>query len=279
MTDAPTSSDWAGARGEKWQRQLAPMEAMLSAVTAPLISALALEGPCRVADIGCGGGAATLEIARQAPEGSAVTGLDISPALIASARMPAPPAGRQVTFEVADMATAEPSTPFDRLASRFGVMFFDHPPAAFSNMARWLAPGGRFAFAVWGPPANNPWMTAAREAVAQVADLPPRDPDGPGPFRYGDVDHLIRLLTIAGFEGVRADEWRGRLEMGGGLDAPGAADFALNAFSVGDVLADAGPAAAARARSALIARYRDHLQDGVVTMEAHVHIVTGVRPS
>jgi hypothetical protein len=44
------------------------------------------------------------------------------------------------------------------------------------------------AFAVWGRLAENPWMTSVREVVAGVIDLPPSDPEAPGPFRYAEAD-------------------------------------------------------------------------------------------
>jgi SAM-dependent methyltransferase len=100
-----------------------------------------------------------LEILRRAP-GSVVHGFDLSPALIELARSRKRSDERAFAFEIADMATAPaPEEPYDRLFSRFGIMFFDDPLAAFANLVRWLASGGRFAFAVWGPPAENPWMT------------------------------------------------------------------------------------------------------------------------
>jgi SAM-dependent methyltransferase len=68
------------------------------------------------------------------------------------------------------MATAT-EEPYDQLVSRFGIMFFDDPLAAFANLTRWLAPGGRFAFTVWCHPAENPWMTSVRQ-VAEIIDLP-----------------------------------------------------------------------------------------------------------
>ncbi len=148
---------------------------MLAPVDEPLIGALRLEAadwPCRIADIGCGGGATTLSILRCAPAGSVVNGFDISPALIASARERMKSEQRAIGFEVADVAAAPaPEAPYERLVSRFGVMFFDDPPAAFSNLLRWLAPGGRIAFAVWARPAENAWMTTVRDVVAEVVEL------------------------------------------------------------------------------------------------------------
>jgi hypothetical protein len=92
-------------------------------------------------------------------------------------------------------ATA-PEEPYDRLISRFGIMFFDDPLAAIANanLVRWLAPGGPVGLRRVGRPAENPWMTSVRQVVAKIIDLPPPDPEAPGPFRYGEADKLLTLL-------------------------------------------------------------------------------------
>lgn len=272
-------SDWGTSRGEKWRGQLPAMEAMLAPVNEPLIGALELDAPFRIADVGCGGGGTSLAILRRAPVGSIVHGFDISPALIEAARHRPRPEERAIAFETADMATATPpGAPYDRLVSRFGTMFFPDPPAAFANLARWLAPGGRLAFAVWGRPTENPWMTSVRDIAAELVDLPAPDPEAPGPFRYADADKLLTLLGQAGFAELEVSDWRGVLPIGGGLTAAEAANFALVAFSsFGEQLAEAGDEALEKARRALIARFSSHEQDGAVRMDACVHIVTGAR--
>jgi SAM-dependent methyltransferase len=256
------------------------MEATLAPVDEPLIRALHLHTSARIADIGCGGGGTTLEILRRAPAGSIVHGFDISPALIESARARIPSGESAIGFTVADVATAPaPEDPYDRLLSRFGVMFYDDPPAAFANLARWLAPGGRFAFAVWGRPADNPWMTRVRDVVAEIIDLPPPDPEAPGPFRYAGADTLLDLLARAGFADLSVRDWRGQLAIGGRLTAAEAASFALAAFSAfGDLLATAGEAALEDARQSLTTRFSRYQQDGGVWMDACVHICTGATP-
>jgi SAM-dependent methyltransferase len=271
------SAEWNNERGEKWLVHAAAMEAMLSPVNEPLIRALQLDAPCRVADIGCGGGEATLEIARRAPRGSVVDGFDISPALVALARNRAPSGESSVAFELADMATAAPQSPaYDRLVSRFGIMFFDDPRAAFANLPRWLTPGGRFAFAVWGAPGENEWMASVREAVGQAIRLPPSDPEAPGPFRYADAAKLLALLDGAGFRDLAATGWRGTFAIGGGLPVHEAVEFALASFSsFADLLANAGEDAIVRARQQLTRRFSEREHDGVVRMAARVHIVTG----
>ena len=274
------TTDWAAGRGEKWRAGLAGMEAMLAPVDEPLACALKLDAPLRIADIGCGGGGATLEILRRAPAGSVIHGFDLSPALIQLARSRIPIDDRAISFETADMAAAAaPAQPYDRLVSRFGIMFFDDPVSAFANLIGWLAPGGRFAFAAWGRPAENPWMTSVRQVVAGIIDLPTPDPGAPGPFRYAEPGKLLTLLDRAGYVGLDVAGWCGKLPIGGGVPAAEAANFALASFSsFGELLAEAGDEALNRARHSLTALFSRHQQGGAVRMDASVHIFTGARP-
>lgn len=279
MDKSQTASDWVEARGDRWRAHLPGIEALLAPVDEPLLRALQLDAPYRVADIGCGSGATALEILRRAPRGTTVHGFDISPPLIEAARARVPHDEAAVAFEVADMAAAPlGGAPYHRLCSRFGVMFFGDPRAAFSNLHRWLAPGGRFAFAVWGRPAENPWMAIVRDVVAEVVDLPPSDPGAPGPFRYAEADQLVRLLEGAGFAELDVGRWRGALPLGGRLPPAEAARFALASFSsFAEQLATAGGDALGEAHRSLTARLRGYHHDGAVWLGASVHIVGGTR--
>jgi SAM-dependent methyltransferase len=272
-----TAAEWSTARGEKWCAQLAGMEATITPVDEPLIRALRLDAPYRIADIGCGGGATTREILRRAQAGSVVHGFDISPALIELARSRSQEDA--IAFEVADMATTPaPEVLYDRLVSRFGIMFFDEAPAAFANLSRWLAPDGRLAFAAWGRLSENPWMTTVRDVVAEIVEMPPSDHEAPGPFRYAEADKLVALLDRAGLGELEVDDWHGALPIGGGVPAAEAANFALAAFSVfGELLAEAGEEALQAARQRLTERFSAHQQDGIVRIDACVHIFTGAK--
>ena len=276
MTEA---YDWAASRGEKWRAQLTGMEGTLAPVDAPLLRALRLEASTRIAEVGCGGGGTALEILRQAPAGSVVHGFDISPALVEVARARVPAGERRIAFDVADVARTTPETPYERLVSRFGVMFFDDAPAAFTNLARWLAPGGRFAFAVWGPTPDNPWMTTVRDAVARIVEVPRSDPSAPGPFRYADPRVLLALLEMAGLSELDVLDWRGALPIGGGRSPAEAARFALSALaSFAELLAGAREDALEEAHRALTTTFAEHVEGGTVRMGARVHLVSGVRP-
>ena len=153
---------------------------MLAPIDAPLIAALHLSDRLRIADIGAGGGATARAIAAAAPD-STIEGFDISPDLIEAAKTRA---GSVAHFTLADVAVFRPAERVDRLASRFGVMFFEAPEQAF---------------AVWGPGKDVAFMASVHEAVAAVIDLPQPDPDAPGPCRYGDPSRLLGMLEAAWF--------------------------------------------------------------------------------
>ena len=273
-----SASDWSTDRGEAWRDSMTPLEAMLRPVNAPLIEALDLDRPYRIADIGCGGGETSIAVARSAYPGSAVDGFDISPALEDAAIAKEAYGDVPIHFHVQDAGQPlQEAAQFDRLTSRFGIMFFSSAVAAFENLARWLKPGGRFAFAVWGSPAENPWMSSLRTILSNHIVVPTPEPGAPGPFRYQNADEFASLLQRSGFAEISSESWKDKLAIGGGMDAEAAARFILSAFSIGRLLDQSDQITARAASTDLVSHYSDHLIDGLVHMDAHVHIVTGVR--
>jgi SAM-dependent methyltransferase len=262
--------DWAASRGALWRDKLDGMEALLAPVDAPFVEALALDAPYRIGEVACGGGGTTRAIAAAAPPGSEITGFDISPDLVAAATARA---GDVARFLEADASKYRPERPFDRLASRFGVMFFEDPAAAFANLRHWLAPGGILAFAVWGPAAEVGFMAQIRATVASVMDVPAGDPDAPGPCRYADPSKLIALLGDAGFVQAASRSAQCALPVPG--DTPeAAAAFLLASSSMAAPLADAPAEIRDKAYARLTQVCADHWDEGRVRMPARVEIVT-----
>jgi hypothetical protein len=86
------------------------------------------------------------------------------------------------------------------IVSRFGVMFFGDPVAAFANLRTGLVAGGRIRFACWRPIHENPWLQVPLHAVYEHAPrLPKPEPEEPGPFAFGDTARVTRILAAAGF--------------------------------------------------------------------------------
>lgn len=268
---------WNGPAGQAWLHMQTLLDSLFEPFEALLVDAVRWHGPHAVLDIGCGTGATTLAIARAlAPHGSC-TGADLSQMMIDRARQRAAEEadGVHANFRSGDASCLDGAGPFDMVTSRFGVMFFDDPPAAFASLARWLTPDGRFAFATWGPPAENPWMTSLQDVVSAVVDVPPFDPSAPGPFRYARAETLLALLRAAGLRELAVHDWRGKLPVGGGLPAAEAARFAIASFAMGDLLATASEAAREGAARALAERFAAHEHDGIVQLDACVHLFTG----
>ena len=114
------------------------------------------------------------------------------------------PGAANVSFSEADVQTYSfaPAT-FDAVFSRFGIMFFADPSAAFANIRRALKPGGRMAFVCWRTPAENIFMTLPyTAAAAQLPPAPPSDPDAPGPFAFAEPARVRHILSSAGFRDI-----------------------------------------------------------------------------
>ncbi|WP_099020685.1 class I SAM-dependent methyltransferase [Mycolicibacterium palauense] len=89
------------------------------------------------------------------------------------------------------------------VVSRFGVMFFDDPVAAFANLRAATRSGGRLAFVCWRDPASNPFMGVAERAAGPLLpDLEPAQPAASGPFAFADPDRLRAILDAGGWGSV-----------------------------------------------------------------------------
>lgn len=265
--------NWSSTRGSKWNLYLSGMEAMLQPLDLPLIRALQLDAPYRIADIGCGGGGTTLEILKYAPQGSQIHGFDLSKDLVDTARKRTP--NGSIQFTHMNVEKELPSQSYDRLIGRFSTMFFVAPKQAFSHLRQWLVPGGRFVFAVWGPPDDNPWASLVRQTVAEYIERPPLQPNAPHPFRYADHTVLYNLLHEAGYTNIQCIEWRDKLAIGGGLAAQDAAHFALSSFSSFAEELHRVDSAMKQALEHLTQRFLPYEKDGSVHLDAHVHIFSG----
>lgn len=186
-------------------------------------------------DVGCGCGDTSLELARRVgPEGE-VLGLDISGPMLEVARRRAAEAGAEgLEFRQADAQTAALPGGRDAVFSRFGVMFFSDPAAAFANLRRSLRPGGRLAFVCWRPLAENLWMRLPAEAAAGlVPAAPPPEPGAPGPFAFADPDHVRGILAEAGFSGIDITPHD---EAIGGHDLEGTVEMSFRVGPLGAIL-------------------------------------------
>lgn len=270
--------DWAGEMGDRWLANLSGFEGSIAPIGTALIDHAGYTGGERVLDLGCGGGATTLEIARRVGPGGSAIGLDISPALVDFASKRAVDAGvANARFICADGATTKLSeAPFDRLFSRFGSMFFGDPVAAFANLRGMLKPEARIDLAVWAPPAENPWMAGAMGIIRQHVDMPAPVPRAPGPFAFEDAAYMTEVLTGAGYSDIRITPHMCNLPVGGPGNTPEqAADFVTNGMSFGEILHDQPADVRDATLQEILALFRaHHVPDSGVLMGAKVWLVS-----
>lgn len=274
---------WSGG-ADAWVRNERIFDAVFTPFTTALLAAADLGSARRVLDVGCGTG--TL-LAAAVAAGAEAVGVDIAPAMVDAAQMRVPSA----TVITADAQTAEilaaaPGEPFDRVVSRFGVMFFVEPDIAFANIRRATAPGARMAFVCWRGDETDMFSLGLTTLRAQLADPPaPPVPGAPGPLGLPDADRIRAVLGAGGWSDVAVEPLDGVCDY-----ATGGSDGVENRLAValggttGRALRAAlelqlGPsgweAAVAEARADL----RERLVDGALRFVAHTWLVTATNRS
>jgi len=207
MTDTANTTQadyWNGGAGQTWVELKDLIDLELRPLGLEAQAALSPRPGERVLDIGCGSGETSLDLAAAVAPNGSVVGADISRLLLDLAAERAKGRGLAVRFLAADAQVSDfGGEPFDAVFSRFGVMFFSDPGAAFANIRRSLKPGGRLAFVCWRPFEENPLMKAPLDAAqALIPPLPPSDPLAPGPFAFADPERVRGILGGSGFTEV-----------------------------------------------------------------------------
>ncbi|WP_375424009.1 class I SAM-dependent methyltransferase [uncultured Friedmanniella sp.] len=246
-------SEWVGERSRRWLAGLSVREAQLAPVSLPLFAAAGLGPGERVLDVGCGPGTTTEPAFRAVQPGGRVTGMDVAPEMIDAARDRF--AGLDIDWLVGDaVSTPLPEAAYDVVLSRFGVMFFSDPLAAFGRLAAATRPGGRLCAAAWRRRPESPFFAVPYAAVLSDlrrggADVVEPDPDGSS-FSLGATDPASALLMAAGWSDVTWEARDDRLYVGG----PGSvADAAAAAVEVGSTFTLLEDRTDEERRSALIA--------------------------
>lgn len=207
--------------GAKWLTYEEQMDELLEPVLDLVFERASLQPGMRVLDIGCGTGASTVRAAQIVGGAGHILAADFSqPFLNRAAQRAAEHGLANIDFQYADVQT-HPFVAADRdaMISRFGVMFFEDPVAAFANISRALKPGGQMTFAAWGPLSGNPWFKMPHiAACARLGNPPPMDRDAPGPLAFQDKDRVLGLLADAGLTEIVVEpvpvflHFRGTLE-------------------------------------------------------------------
>jgi SAM-dependent methyltransferase len=203
---------WNGEAGAMWAKRQDRMDTLLDPITKGVMRACDVGRGDRVLDVGCGCGDTTLKLAQR---GATATGVDVSRPMLARARERAAAAGLDVRFELGDAAEIRFEPAYDALFSRFGVMFFSNPTAAFANLHSALRDRGRLCFVCWQPVQLNAWIAVPFAAAAPLMPpQPPVDPRAPGPFAFAEAQYVERVLSDAGYRSIAIDPLQTELTLG-----------------------------------------------------------------
>ena len=213
---------WNGDTGRNWVAYDALMEAMLQPIGETVMDAFRFEPHARALDIGCGCGHPTLSLATRIGSGGSVIGVDISAPMLSVAReltVEKAPERAPINFLEVD-AQVHPFEPesFEHVFSRFGVMFFEEPVAAFRNIHHALTASGTLAFCCWQSRTVNPFMTVPAQAALELLPAPPEmPPHAPGPFAFAEPDYVHSILSRSGFSDISIMPLSHDLVFGAGL--------------------------------------------------------------
>lgn len=266
---------WNDASGKAWVE----MQPILDQVMAPFERLVVDAGYPReggnVLDIGCGAGATTLAMARRVGNDGNCVGLDISQPLVALAtKRKGAEKAANASFEVGDAQTyAFEAGKFDAVVSRFGVMFFDDPVAAFANIRQAASRGSKLAFVAWRGPAENDFMTtAARAAAPFLPPAPAPDPDAPGQFAFANAAKVKRILETSGWSSIEVEQ----VDVPCRIAEDDLIRFVTRLGPVGAALREVDRATAEKITAVLPAAFAPFVEDGEARFNAACWLVTAL---
>ena len=267
---------WNGAAGERWVQNQEAIDRALGPFGRAALERLAPAAGERILDVGCGSGGTLLELSARVGAQGQVLGADISRPLLEHAERRCAAAGlSNVGVLQADAATARFERPFDAVFSRFGVMFFADPVAAFGNLRQALVPGGRLGFACWQRLEENDWTNVPLAATRPLIENPPAPaPVGePGPFAFADPERARSVLSGAGFTHIGVEPFRAPVVMSRtGLEE--AVDFALRVGPPARLIADQPEPVRRAVRESIASALRPALSGSTVSLGGAAWLVS-----
>ncbi len=274
---------WNDPAGKVWTTWQEHMDRQLEPLGLAAIDAVAPGPGEHILDVGCGCGHTTLHLAAAVGTSGKATGVDISSSMLIRAAERASEVGAaNCRFVVADAQVATAAAvggPFDAVASRFGVMFFADPIAAFTNLGSLTRPGGRLSFVCWQAPSQNAWMsTLGSELRAILPEQPPFDPLAPGPFAFADPARARHVVESGGWANVSVDPCFRTMQLFGTEDFETAVEGSLLIGGAARLLAGATEDQRTQARAIAERVIRSFWSDGGALSDGACWLVTAQRP-
>jgi len=253
-----------------WVERQEQMDLQLGVFGIAAMDALPEISQMDVLDVGCGCGHTTLQLKDRVGDGR-VVGVDISEKLLDAARRRS---RGDVEFLEADAQVDPLRGPYDIVFSRFGVMFFEDPVAAFHNLRASTSAGAKLSFVCWQGPEKNPWITVPNRAAMTLVELPSRSADAPDPFSFADPDRVADVLHQAEWTNVDIESFTTEVTLGGGVDSRLAALHAYEFSPVKAVVDSSSSLLHEPVVDVMHAALKPHEENGIVKLAGAAWIVT-----
>jgi enediyne biosynthesis protein CalE5 len=202
-----------------WQKWWKTIERGAEKVSRRLIELAEIKPGSMVLDIATGIGEPAVTAANWVGKNGHVLATDISPQMLSVAKQRAISLGLQnlIEFKEGDIETIDlPSSTFNAVLCRFGLMFLPDLKTGLSNVYRSLVEDGHFAAAVWSLPAQDTLIAMTMNTVMKEINSKPPSPGTPGPFSLSDESNIKNSFMTSGFKELNIE----RMNVSFDFDSP-----------------------------------------------------------
>ena len=198
---------WNEGIGKKWVQEDASMNERFTILTNELFSRTNINKDESILDIGCGGGITSYEASKLVGENGYVIGADISEVLLDLANKNYSSI-KNLEFKYCDVQNYEfEKKIFNKVISRFGVMFFENPIEAFKNISNSIQDGGSLHFVCWADVMENEFFTLSANIIIKHLNKNfPEITRAPGPFAFSEDDYIKQILNTSGFKNIKVEK-------------------------------------------------------------------------
>ena len=198
---------WNKGIGQKWVKEDDSINERFTILTKEFFSRAKIKKNDRVLDIGCGGGITSFEASKLAGRDGYVLGADISEILLNLAKKNFSNI-KNLEFQYCDVQNYNfENNFFNKVISRFGVMFFENPIVAFKNIYNSIQDDGSLHFVSWANVLENEFFTAAANIIIKHLNREfPKVTRTPGPFAFSETKYVKQILNASGFKDIKVNK-------------------------------------------------------------------------
>ena len=269
---------WNEGIGRKWVEEDDSMNERLSILTKELFLRSNIAINDKILDIGCGGGQTSFEASELVGKNGYVVGADISKILLDLA-ISKYSNTKNLEFKYCDVQNYEfKENSFNKVISRFGVMFFENPIEAFRNIYNSIQEGGSLNFVCWSDVMENEFFTDPTNIIIKHLNKDfPEISRAPGPLAFSEKDYINEILISSNFKNVRIDKVHSSISTKDSAEKDG--ELLLKLGLGGRLLADANLSKKelSQIKDEMIDISKKRQKNGKITYKACLNYVTAIK--